>query len=93
MQTDWGLVATATAQGIKIGLCMIISITAKLFWLLELQQNLKKDFLSMSICGILCIIVQAIKICLALIFGAIQLVLKWIKLVLKCANPGLKSPN
>jgi hypothetical protein len=28
-----------------------------------------------------------------LLSGAIQVVLKWIKLVLKCANPDLKSPN
>jgi hypothetical protein len=33
----------------KIGLCTIISMTAKLFGLLELHQNLAKDFLSMSI--------------------------------------------
>jgi hypothetical protein len=51
-------------------------MTAKLFGLLELQQNIKKDVLSMSICSILCIIIIAIKNCLALIFGAIQLALE-----------------
>ncbi len=41
----------------KIGLCRITSMTAKLFGLLELQLKLKIDFLSMSICSILYIVV------------------------------------
>jgi hypothetical protein len=53
----------------------------------------QKGFLSMSICSILYIIVKAIKNCLALVSGAMELALEWIKLVLKCANSDLKLPN
>ena len=67
-------------------------MTAKLFGLLELQQNLNKDFLSMSICSILWNCVSK-KNCLALVSGAMELALEWINLVLKCANSNLKSPN
>jgi hypothetical protein len=61
------LVATATVSGIENRLMYDNQYGAKLFVILELELKLKIDLLPMSFCSILYIIVQAIKICLALI--------------------------
>ena len=44
---------------------------------------IKSQKKSMSICSILCIIILALKFCLAQVSGSMELALEWIKLVLK----------